>query len=67
MAKRQKRFFSFEDRLANNEDETLRSCDHDESWQEPHTCPVFEFLGEVSKCVCCEDCEYECFLDTPGV
>ena len=66
MTKRQKRFLSFEDLMA-SDDEELRACDHDESWQEPHTCPMFEFLGEDSKCVCCEDCEYECYLDTPGV
>ena len=46
-----------------DEDDELRICDHTESWQPPHACPLLvEVHVDHSQCVCCEDCQEECYI-----
>ena len=44
----------------------LAGCEHEESWEEPHSCPfqVYEEGNEEVHCVCCEECQMVCFIET---
>ena len=54
------------DMVANFYSVELVACDHEEEWEQPHPCPwqVFEEANEDLHCVCCNDCQELCYLET---